>query len=121
MFASIKWKFIVVYFLLVFIAMVIVGIFIIGRLETQQIANITNTMEQHIQTIVGSSSYLSEDDWMAVQDEIQKAINEWRPGSNEVIYVIYNDEIQPLSHLLQSNTKELLVKMPYHISLWTLP
>ncbi len=93
MFASIKWKFIVVYFLLVFIAMVIVGIFIIGRLETQQIANITNTMEQHIQTIVGSSSYLSEDDWMAVQDEIQKAINEWRPGSNEVIYVIYNDEI----------------------------
>lgn len=90
MFASIKWKFIVVYFLLVFIAMVIVGIFIIGRLETQQVSNITNTMEQHIETIIGSSSYLSEDDWMSVQEEIQATLNDWRLGSDEVLYVIYN-------------------------------
>lgn len=94
MFASIKWKFIVVYFLLVFIAMVIVGIFIIGRLETQQVSNITNAMEQHIETIIGTSSYLSEDDWMSVQEEIQATLNDWRFGSDEVLYVIYNyDEI----------------------------
>ena len=91
MFASIKWKFIVVYFLLVFIAMVIVGIFIIGRLETQQVSNITNTMEQHIETIIGSSSYLSEEDWMSVQEEIQATLNDWRLGSNEILYVIYDD------------------------------
>jgi len=90
MFDSIKWRFILVYFLLVFIAMVIVGIFIIGRLETQQIENITDNMEKHIETMIGSSSYLSEDDWMGLKDEIQEALIDWRTGSNEVLYVIYN-------------------------------
>lgn len=93
MFSSIKWKFIVVYFLLVFIAMVIVGIFIIGKLETQQIANITNTMEQRIEAIIRSSSYLSEEDWTIVQSDIQETVNNWRTSSNEVLYVIYGDDI----------------------------
>lgn len=93
MFASIKWKFILVYFLLVFIAMVIVGIFIIGKLETQQVSNITNTMEQHIETIIGSSSYLAEDDWESVKEEIQATLNDWRFGSNDVLYVIYSDDV----------------------------
>ncbi|MFA5576736.1 MAG: ATP-binding protein [Tissierellaceae bacterium] len=93
MFSSIKWKFIVVYFLLVFIAMVIVGIFIIGKLETQQITNITSTMEQRIETIIRSSSYLSEDNWASVQTEIQETVDNWRSSSNEVLYVIYGDDI----------------------------
>jgi len=93
MFSSIKWRFIVVYFLLVFIAMVIVGMFIIGKLESQQITNITNTMEQHIETIIGTSSYIAEDKWIEVQDEIQSTLNDWRLGSNEILYVIHDDEI----------------------------
>ena len=93
MFASIKWKFIVVYFLLIFIAMIIVGIFIIGRLESQQILNITNSMEQHIETIIKTSSYLAEDDWSSVGEQIQETLNEWKINSNETLYVIYNDEI----------------------------
>ena len=35
-----------------FIAMVIVGIFIVGRLEEQQIMNITNNMEKHIEPLL---------------------------------------------------------------------
>ncbi|CAK7060732.1 ATP-binding protein [Tissierella carlieri] len=93
MFASIKWRFIVVYFLLVFIAMVIVGIFIIGRLESQQIANITSSMEQNIQTIIESISELAEDDWMIVQEDIQETLSAWGLGSNETLYVIKNDDI----------------------------
>lgn len=93
MFSSIKWRFIVVYFLLVFIAMVIVGIFIIGKLESQQITNITNSMEQHIETIIGTSSYIAEDKWVDVQEEIQNTLNDWRLGSGEVLYVIQDDEI----------------------------
>lgn len=93
MFSTIKWKFIVVYFLLVFIAMVIVGIFIISKLETQQIANITSNMEQRIETILRSSSYLAEDDWLSVQEEIQETVNEWRLGTNETLYVIFGDEV----------------------------
>lgn len=93
MFSSIKWRFIVVYFLLVFIAMVIVGVFIIGRLESQQIANITDTMEKHIKTIIGTSSYIMEDDWVSVQEEIQETLNDWRLDSTEILYLIYNQEV----------------------------
>ena len=93
MFSSIKWRFIVVYFLLVFIAMVIVGIFIIGSLEKQQIANITSSMEQKIEAMVRSSTYLSEDDWINIQEDIQETLDGWKSGSNEVLYAIYGDEV----------------------------
>ena len=93
MFSSIRWKFIVVYFLLVFIAMVIVGIFIVGRLEEQQIMNITNNMEKHIETIIGSSSYIASDDWNEYREEIQETLNEWRLGASETLYVIHNEEV----------------------------
>lgn len=95
MFSSIRWKFILVYFLLVFIAMVIVGIFIIGKLETQQISNIVNSMEQNIETIIGASSYIPEDDWMDYQEEIQETLNEWRLGSNDTLYLIANNNDIP--------------------------
>lgn len=95
MFSSIKWKFIVVYFLLVFIAMVIVGIFIIGKLESQQISNIINNMEQSIETIIAASSDIAEDDWMEYQGEIQETLNEWRLGSNDTLYLVYENEGVP--------------------------
>lgn len=108
MFSSIKWKFIVVYFLLVFIAMVIVGIFIISRLESQQIANITNTMEQRIETILRSSSYLAEDDWLSVQAEIQETVNEWRLGTNETLYVIFGDEVPTIIATTSRNNQKII-------------
>ncbi|MDR7871312.1 MAG: ATP-binding protein [Tissierellaceae bacterium] len=93
MFSSIKWKFVVVYFLLVFIAMVIVGVFIIDRLEDQQIANITNNMEQYMVTLEGSSSYIASDNWLENREEIQEYLDEWRIGSTESLYVIYGEEV----------------------------
>ncbi len=93
MFSSIKWKFIVVYVLLVFIAMVIVGLFIIDRLEEQQISNISNNMEQYIVTIEGSSSYIGSDDWYQYREEIQDYLDEWRIGSTESLYVIHDEEV----------------------------
>lgn len=108
MFSSIKWKFIVVYFLLVFIAMVIVGIFIISKLESQQIANITSTMEQRIETILRSSSYLAEDDWLSVQAEIQETVNEWRLGTNETLYVIFGDEVPAIIASTSRNSHKII-------------
>jgi two-component system sensor histidine kinase VicK len=93
MFSSIKWKFIVVYFLLVFIAMVIVGVFIIDRLEEQQITNITNNMEQYIVTLESSSSYIASDNWLENREEIQDYLDQWRIGSTETLYVIYDEEV----------------------------
>lgn len=105
MFNSIKWRFILVYFLLVFIAMVIIGIFIIGKLETQQIENITDNMEKDIETLIQSSSDLSEDDWMSVKDEIQQILIDWRPGSNQVLYVIYEYNDVPI--IIASTSKQV--------------
>ncbi len=93
MFSSIRWKFIVVYFLLVFIAMVIVGVFIIDRLEAQQIAHISNNMEQYMVTLESSSSYIASDNWFENREEIQDYLDEWRIGSTESFYVIYNEEV----------------------------
>ncbi len=88
--SSIKWRFVFVYFLLVFIAMAIVGIFIVGRLEDQQVKAVTKDMEQKIESI---SSSISDGDWLQNVDDIQNTIDKWGLGSNETIYVIYDEDI----------------------------
>ncbi len=94
MFSSIKWKFILVYFLLVFIAMAIVGVFIVGRLEEQQIKTVTNNMEQHIKTVMEvASTHISGENWAENSEEIQKAINDYNVGGDETLYVIFNEDI----------------------------
>lgn len=93
MFSSIKWRFVVVYFLLVFIAMVIIGIFIINSLETQQLDAKKISMEQQIQTIMSTSSDIMAGNWVDSREGIQNTLNDWRLGSGEVLYVIYDEEI----------------------------
>lgn len=95
MFTSIRWKFIIVYFLLIFIAMAIVGVFIVQRFEAQQLGNRTNTMVKQIESIISTSSYLSEDNWANVSEEIQNTLDEWRFDGNETLYVIYDDGDMP--------------------------
>ena len=95
MFTSIRWKFIIVYFLLIFIAMAIVGVFIVQRFEAQQLENRTNTMVKQIESIISTSSYLSEDNWANVSEEIQDTLDEWRFDGNETLYIIYNDGDMP--------------------------
>lgn len=91
MFTSIKWKFIVVYFVLIFIAMVIVGVFILNSLEEEQISNLRNSMEQRLEAIVHSSSYLASDNWIDYRMDIQNTINEWGFSNAESVFVIYDD------------------------------
>lgn len=109
MFSSIKWKFILVYFLLVFIAMAIVGIFIVGRLEEQQIKTATNNMEQHIKTLMEvASSHISGDNWVGDSEEIQKAINDYNVGGDETLYVIFDEDI-PTIIASSSNQYEMIL------------
>ena len=93
MFSSIRWKFIIVYFLLVFMAMVIVGVFIIRQFEAQQLNNRLNTMTKQVETIISTSSDLSEDDWSDHIEGIQKTLNEWSFEGTQTLYVIYKDDI----------------------------
>ena len=90
MFSSIRWKFIVVYFLLVFIAMVIIGIFIVNRMENQQLETARSSMEQQIETIMSTSSYIATGSWTENREGIQGTLNDWRLGTGETLYVIYD-------------------------------
>lgn len=93
MFATIKWRFVTIYFLLVLICMAIVGSFIINRLESQQIETVTTEMSQTLDSIVNTSSYLTNQEWESVSNHIEKNLDEWRLSSNESIFVISNDSV----------------------------
>lgn len=108
MFSSIRWKFIIVYFLLVFIAMVIVGVFIVEKFEAQQLNHISHNMEQRIETIINTSSYISEDDWESISDEIQKTINEWRLDGTETLYIIDNKDVPTILATTSKNYENIL-------------
>ena len=108
MFKSIRWKFIIVYFLLVFIAMVIVGVFIVQKFEEQQLNNRTNTMVKQIESIISTSSYLTEDNWIDVSEEIQNTLNEWRFDSAETLYIIYEDDIYKIIATSSKNLDRIL-------------
>ena len=108
MFSSIRWKFIIVYFLLVFIAMVIVGVFIVEKFEAQQLNHISNTMEQRVETIINTSSYISEDDWKSASDDIQKTINEWRLDGTETLYIIDNEDVPTILATTSKNYEKIL-------------
>lgn len=92
MFSSIKWRFTVIYFVLIFIAMIISGMFIIKNLEIDQLDYIEKTLEDSAETFLYSSTYLSEDNWRENALGIQDTINTWRINRDEAIYIIDNSE-----------------------------
>jgi len=93
MFKSIRWRFILIYFLLVFLAMSIVGLFIITQLEQIQLDMSSKNMETRITSILATSSPLQKDNWGDNIEEIQSSINEGiQIGYNENVYIVLNDE-----------------------------
>ncbi|HHV46608.1 MAG TPA: cell wall metabolism sensor histidine kinase WalK [Tissierellia bacterium] len=93
MFSSIKWKFVVVYLLLVLMAMIIVGVFIVERFEAQQLENRKNTLIKQVETLISTSDYLSGDNWLDHREDIQNTLNKWRFSGTEVLYIIYDIDI----------------------------
>ncbi|QEK13489.1 cell wall metabolism sensor histidine kinase WalK [Crassaminicella thermophila] len=91
MFKSIRWKFITIYFLPVYIAMLIIGVFIIQEFQQYHLdtvsENLTNLgrREGLIQTIVRFKD-LNES-----KQEIQKNIDQWPTGLKEEIFVVNRD------------------------------
>ncbi len=91
MFKSIRWRFILIYFLLVFLAMSIVGIYIVNQLEGIQLDMNVKNMEARIRSIIESYGSLNSGVWDENVEEIQKSISTVQVGYNENIYVILND------------------------------
>jgi two-component system sensor histidine kinase VicK len=92
MFKSIRWRFILIYFLLVFLAMSIVGIYIVNQLEDIQLEMSRKNMKERIQSILSSSDILSTKNWDENTEEIRENIKSIQIGYNENIYVILNNE-----------------------------
>ena len=87
-YASIKWRFIFIYVMLVTVVMAIVGAFIVNRLEDAQLEKVQTDMEQTLSSIANSSPYLTEMKWEVTADRIQNTLDAWRIGSDETIYAI---------------------------------
>lgn len=92
MFKSIRWRFILIYFLLVFLAMSIVGIYIVNQLEDIQLEMNRKNTEKRIQSILTSSDALKMESWSENIEKIQENIKSIQIGYNENLYVILNDE-----------------------------
>lgn len=92
MFKSIRWRFILIYFLLVFLAMSIVGIFIVNQLESIQLNMNVKNMEARIRSIIASYESLNSGTWDENIEEIKDSIRSVQVGYNENIYVILNDQ-----------------------------
>lgn len=107
MFKSIRWKFIIVYFLLVFIAMAIVGVFIIRKFEEHQISQTTNSMEQQIEKLK-ISTIIQKDNWEEVKEDIQETIMGWPSPTTDRIYIISNSEDPSIIATNSSNISKIV-------------
>ena len=90
--ASIRWRMISIYFLLVFIAMSIISVFLLNRIEDYQLSS----LEQNINNTVRESGLLktlsSYDDLKANEDDIQGYLSQgFSFGLSEEISVVDND------------------------------
>ncbi|HPX70501.1 MAG TPA: ATP-binding protein [Bacillota bacterium] len=87
--SSVRWRIVLVYFMLVFIAMTIVSVFLMGRMEEYQFAslrgNISKTVnESNLLSSLGRYKDLSES-----SADIQKMLNEsWGVGFSEELSVV---------------------------------
>ncbi len=103
MFKSIRWKFITIYFLLVFIAMVIVGVFIVEKFQENLENQITENMESHIKTLFQISNEISNDDWEKVRDDIKESVANLPIDVSENFYIIYNSEMPDMPEIIAAN------------------
>lgn len=92
MLKSIRWRFIAIYFTLVLVAMMIVGLFIGNRLEDTQIQSMEEDMIRTASTMLSSTENFSNLTTEAQTQEIQQLLEEWKVNSNYQLYAIYNYE-----------------------------
>ncbi|QSX05025.1 HAMP domain-containing protein [Sedimentibacter sp. zth1] len=95
MFKSIRWRIVIIYFLLIYLAMTIVGFFIITQFEKIQLDMNSDSIKQRITQIYASSTAMKQNDWEIEEiiEKIQSNINySIQIGYNENLYIILNDD-----------------------------
>ncbi|MCC5909423.1 MAG: HAMP domain-containing protein [Clostridiaceae bacterium] len=101
MFKSIRFKFITIYFLLVFMAMVIVGVFLIQQFENYHLGVVKDNLTQIAGRVMTT---LQEIDWQNNKEEIQKNISPYEKMGMEI-------------HVIEKNTDFTIVSST-NVSYW---
>jgi len=101
MFSSIKWRFTIIYFILIFVALITAGIFIVQAFEDYHLGTVENKLNDLSQLILPKIEALETFN----PDEIQQIIETHQGlGFDEEIYVVNNqDQIVASSTETQSN------------------
>ncbi|AOY75334.1 ATP-binding protein [Clostridium formicaceticum] len=94
MFKSIRFKSITIYFLLVFIAMVIVGVFIIQQFEQYHLGVVRGNLTQIANSVMKT---LEEIDWQNNKEEIQKNIAPYEKMGMEIYVIEKNNDFTIIS------------------------
>lgn len=93
MFKSIRWRLVLIYFLLTLLAMTVVGFFIVTQSEKIQLEANSKNIRARVSYIYASSNALNSDNWSKNIENIKINIKSGiQLGYNENIYIILNDE-----------------------------
>ncbi|MDD2189752.1 MAG: ATP-binding protein [Eubacteriales bacterium] len=103
--SGIRWKIVFIYFLLVFIATTIIGVFIMSQLEAYYKNSIRNNMSDLVLESTLLSSFTEYDDLMSYQERIQSNVVNWSKGIQQEIFVVDDDFT-----IIASNNEKLVLK-----------
>lgn len=103
MFQSIKYRFILIYVVLVAIAMSIVATFIVDRLEKIQVENATESMIKTMDTMATTTTALLKDNMENALPQLDKTLKDWGISSGEAVYILSTDK----SPMIIASTRDL--------------
>lgn len=87
--SSIRFRIVLIYFLLVFIAMTVIGVFIMSQLEAYQMELIRSNFTKIVQeSVISLQEY---DDFSRYKEEIQADIQSWAESLREEMFVVDDD------------------------------
>lgn len=91
---SMRWRIVLIYFLLVFIAMTIVSVFIVNQLEAYQLNSIRESLTKTVNDTGLLTSFAEYDSLIDHQAEIQKSIDDgWDKSFREELSIVDKDLI----------------------------
>lgn len=103
--SSIRWRIVLIYFLLVFIATTIIGVFIMSQLEAYYKNSIRDNISDTVREGTLLSSFRGYEDLKSHQEEIQSNIVSWSKGVQQEIFVVDDDFT-----IIASNNENLVLK-----------
>lgn len=112
MFKSIRWRLVIIYFLLVFMAVTLVGVFILDRLQTQQEEWILSNMKQYAEQVQVLPSIRS-DDWTENERRIAESFSAWPIAQTDQAYLLKLDGAAPLVLANSMGAQNLLGKSAF--------